>query len=325
MTRISLALAKEDWARELRSRNWQAAKISVAMFDYEPSRHGKISYFPSPGWPTIAGQDGCADLEEWNQLKAKILRQGNRYSSLGRGRGGSAKAPPPLVCAPMTVTRETIVQTIQSVMRSVHPQVVTQEQILRSAFISHLPYDLARGIGTPYSAIHLERPTPSLYQHTGEKPSRARFDVGIGGLHSNAEIRGAIELKAGLASFDNLQRKGELTTMEPDEIGTKRKRKEPISIDLLKLLDPGIPNAAFRISWIALGKLGRAESADVQKSAGKIVEYSSGSRGMDKPSMHLDSATGWLVFGWAASKIELHLAWYRPSSGDATRYAPVWS
>ena len=83
-----------------------------------------------------------------------------------------------------------------------------------SAFIAHLPPDVARQIGTPSSSVHPERATPGLYQQTGTRQLRARFDLAFGHMEDNAGITGVIEIKAGNASFDNLKRKGEIVTAE---------------------------------------------------------------------------------------------------------------
>jgi hypothetical protein len=94
-----------------------------------------------------------------------------------------------------------VFDTISNVMKAVHPCIVTQEQILRSAFIAHLPQNIARQIGTPSSSVHPERPTPGLYQQTGSRKLRARFDLAFGHVENNDGITGVIEIRAGNASF----------------------------------------------------------------------------------------------------------------------------
>ncbi|MBI2816312.1 MAG: hypothetical protein HYX72_05200 [Acidobacteria bacterium] len=210
-------------------------------------------------------------------------------------------------------------------MEHTHPLVVTQEQILRASFIAHLPSPISRAIGTPDSAVHLERPTPSLYQHTGEKPSRARFDLGFGEVDATDGITGVIELKAGLASFDNLERKGELITLDPADPVHPRKRKEPISIDILKLLDPKLPFGAFRISWIALGRIGQATPETIRSQGAKIVEYGAVRRGMTAPRIEIERTTGWLQFHWDHTGVVLELAWYRPQHADPSKFEAIWA
>jgi len=83
MERISLAEARDDWDRELRTRRWHNSKLRFAMFDYDASKHGSISYHPAPAWPTIADSSGFARVSEFERVKQSLLEQGKRFSILG--------------------------------------------------------------------------------------------------------------------------------------------------------------------------------------------------------------------------------------------------
>src|SRR5271157_1099595 len=148
MDRISRAEAQLDWDRELKRRKWDRAKIRFAMFDYDRRLHGAISYAPAPAWQKIAVGDS-ADRIAYEAVKRSLLKQGERFSKLGAASGGSlTSTAPSLVRVPCELPSGTVFDSISSVMKIVHPRVVTQEQILRSAFIAHLPPDVARQIGT---------------------------------------------------------------------------------------------------------------------------------------------------------------------------------
>jgi hypothetical protein len=325
MGRISLAEAREDWDRELRARRWHNAKLRLAMFDYNAVEHGSISYHPAPAWPTIADAAGFAKVSDFERLKHILFAQGKRYSSLGSTSATHPSAAIKLTRQPLVFSSTAVRKTIAAVMDDTHPLVVTQEQILRAAFIARLPSPISLAIGTPNSPIHLERPTPSLYQHTGMKPSRARFDIGFGDGDVPDGITGVIELKAGLASFDSLDRKGELVTADPESAAHKGKRGEPIRVDIQKLLDPKLPSGAFRISWIALGRIGRANSEEVKERAQRIVEHGANRRGLTTPSVSINLSTGWLQFLWKGTGVILELAWFRPCSTDPSKYAAIWA
>jgi hypothetical protein len=325
MGRISLSEAREDWDRELRARRWHKAKLRLAMFDYIAAEHGPISYHPAPAWPTIADAAGFAKTSDFERLKEILFAQGNRYSSLGSASSTHPSAAIKVTRQPLAFSSTAVRKTIEAVMDDIHPLVVTQEQILRAAFIARLPSPISLAIGTPNSPIHLERPTPSLYQHTGRKPSRARFDIGFGDGEIPDGITGVIELKAGLASFDSLDRKGELITADPESPAHKGKRGEPISVDIQKLLDPKLPLGAFRISWITLGRIGRANPEEIKERAQRMVEHGANQRGLTKPSVSIKLPTGWLQFLWKATGVVLELAWYCPCSTNPSKYAVIWA
>jgi hypothetical protein len=69
---------------------------------------------------------------------------------------------PSLVPKPAPINWADIVAVVQKVMSTVHPLAVTQQQILRAAFFTQLSHELAIRIGTGMSAVHPERPTPTV-------------------------------------------------------------------------------------------------------------------------------------------------------------------
>jgi hypothetical protein len=116
-------------------------------------------------------------------LQAAILLRGERFSNLGRTQTRRAAISPPLLWAPAPLMCSEVQLAIQMVMKTIHPAVVRQEQILRCAFIARLSQETGQTIGTLSANIHPEMPTPSnIYQRKGRKKRRARMDLGFGHL-----------------------------------------------------------------------------------------------------------------------------------------------
>jgi hypothetical protein len=276
MARISQQEARRRWEDQIRLRNWTERKVRLVMFDYHPDKHGRTAYKPAPGWPTIAADDDTAELEEYIQLEARLLEQGEPFSQRGSRRHG----PPMPVPAfePLPIIEEQVVSVIAGVMSVVQPCAVTQEQILRAAFFARLPQELAAQIGTVRSGVHPERPTPSSdYSFTGKRKAgmRARYDLGFGDPVDSAGITGVGELKAGNGSFDRLRAFGRLVDEngDPPTVPTQeKKREEPLIVDFLKLLDPKLPQGSFRISWIALGRRGFTTAAEIRERRPAILK-----------------------------------------------------
>lgn len=325
MARITRAEATQRWDQALRARGWQSSKLALVMFDYDAHMHGRTIYHPAPAWCTIAGPDDTADLDEYERLQNRLLKQGEPYSRRGAAAHGGAVVPQ-MVAAPVPVTRTEIVSTIQRVMSIVHPLAVTQEQILRAGFFAQLPRELGDSIGTASSAVHPERPTPSdNYQNTGTREGgmRARYDLGFGHPIKSVGIVGVSELKAGPATFDRLDyREAVETAFRASE---PKKREEPLRTDLFKLLDPKLPEKSFRISWIALGKRGRATAGEICQRAKRIVQAVAEDRNLSGGTYAVDLATGWLVCTWTHPRqARLELAWYQPKVDNSSAYEPVF-
>ena len=336
MARITRAEATQRWDDALRVRGWLGRRLRLVMFDYDADMHAPTDYHPAPAWSKIAGPDDAADLDEYERLQDGLLQQGERYSRMGAVARGGAVVPP-LVAAPVPVTRTEIVSTMQRVMSIVHPLAVTQEQILRAAFFAQLPRELGDSIGTSSSAIHPERPTPSdNYRNTGTREGgmRARYDLGFGHPIESAGIVGVSELKAGSGTFDRLDVLSRLTEEQDDyreagetasRIAQPKKREEPLCTDLFKLLDPKLPEQSFRISWIALGKRGRATERVIRQRAIRIVQAVAKDRNLSGETYAVDPATGWLMCMWTHPRqARLDLAWYQPKVDNPSAYEPVF-
>lgn len=138
------------------------------MFDYDPAVDRRTQYAPAPAWPTIVAADGTADRIAYETLKCRLLAQGDPFSAKG-GRSGQSFIRTPQLFEPIAIDRDVVALTISEVMSEVCPAAVTQEQILRAAFVTRLPPEHRQAIGTLRSAAHPERATPSLYRHTAQE------------------------------------------------------------------------------------------------------------------------------------------------------------
>lgn len=331
MARLTEQECRQRWDEAVRTRGWHKRKLRLMMFDYRPAEHGRTLYHPSPAWPTIADDDNTADAEDYGRIEQNLLAQGEPHSR----RGAAAHADrvgPGLIADPVPVRRTEIVAAIEAVMRNVHALAVTQEQILRAAFFAQMPREQGAAIATAKSAVHPERPTPSSdYLFTGVRGfgMRARYDLGFGHPTESVGIIGVAELKGGLATFDRLRtmsRCGEERAADAQSpTGQNDKLEEPLLLDLLKLLDPKLPEGAFRISWIACGKRGRSTTADICDRAMRIVEHVAKRRNLNDPSFNVDPVTGWLVCTWPQLNVQLELAWYRPAADNPEKFEPVFA
>jgi hypothetical protein len=289
---------------------------------YRRDRHGRTAYKPAPGWPTIAAGDDTAELEEYLRLQARLFEQGEPFSQRGSRRHGPPTLRPSFV--PLPVAEEQVVSVIADVMSVVQPCAVTQEQILRAAFFARLPQELAAAIGTVRSGVHPERPTPSSdYRYTGKRKTgmRGRYDLGFGHPVDSKGITAVAELKAGSGSFDHLRSFGRLVD-ESGEPTEEKKRQEPLIIDILKLLDPNLPQGSIRISWIALGKRGVTTAAEIRERAERVIGLAAWRRNLQPATFKADAETGWLTCEWAEAQVTLRLAWYRPDESGS--FEPVF-
>lgn len=322
MDKITEAEARNDWSAELQRRGWESSKLARIMFLYDPDVDGRTRYAPAPAWRTVAATDGTADRNAYETLKRRLLAQGEPFSARGSRSGASLNRPLNLF-EPIPIDREVVVLTIAKVMSEVCPAAVTQEQILRAAFVTRLPSEYAQSIGTSRSAVHLERATPSLYRHTGMTDSRARFDLGFGSVQDDSHIAGVVELKASSASYDRVRRPADICRTDTFENGTTRRRGEPLSVDFLKLLDPKLPTEAFRISWIALTGLGSMNPSSTLADAEAILCHAAARRGLSEPEWRCDS-NGWMAAYWPLPGITLELAWYK-CEASGCRFTALWS
>jgi hypothetical protein len=314
------------------ARGWQKRKIAEIMFNYDPRVHKRTHYHPAPAWPTIVSADGAADLDQYEKLQSQLLQQGEANSS--RVAGSSVAVNCKLVHTPTPTTRTEIASTIQKVMAMLHPQVVTQEQIIRAAFVAQLPSEHRNLIGTLSSAIHPERRTPSnKYSNTGKRLMCARYDLGFGHPIDSLGITGVVEMKAALATFDGLSSQSFFTSegqhdlFDCDEVPlpSPPRKPEPLGIDLFKLLDPKLPGESFRISWIALGKRGRTTGEEIRQQARRIITGVASKRNLSCGVDTIDHESRWLVFTWNQPRlVRLELAWYQPSVCDSSKYETVF-
>ena len=331
MTRLTEAEGRQRWDEAVRTRGWQKSKLRLVMFDYRPTEHGPTRYRPAPAWPTIADGDNTANVEDYARIERSLLAQGEPHSRRGAAaHGGSLGVQ--LVANPIPTCRSEIVATIERVMDKVHPLAITQEQILRAAFFAHLTRELGQAIGTAEAAVHPERPTPSCdYVFTGTRGvgMRARYDLGFGHPSESVGITGVAELKGGLGTFDRLETLSRFDEQSAADLetaaGKSNKLEEPLLLDLLKLLDPKLPEEAFRISWIVSGKRGRSTAAEIRDRATRIVERVAKQRNQSGATFRVDPATGWLVCTWPPPKLQLELAWYRQAADNPEKFEPVFA
>ncbi len=318
MSLISEAEARKLWQDALEKKCWHERKIRFVMFDWRPEM-GKISYRPAPAWPTVANGENKADRATFLNLVERILRQGDRFSSLGSVPRVGIR--PEIELAPHPIDEQTIRQAILETMNAIQPGAVNQEQILRSALVSHLPTQFREAIGTRFSAFHPELPTPSdTYTRTGDRQMRARYDIGFGHPRQAAAIVGVMELKAIKGSVAALIRSYRVD--ESSENGDV----EPVDRDFLrddleKLLDPRLPGSTLRVSWLGAGSRSRLTtskiSESVQRTLVRLVRA--------EARQELDHQTGWLKWAWVNPDIVLHLAWYHPHAAESDAFESVWS
>jgi hypothetical protein len=123
-----------------------------------------------------------------------------------------------------------------------------------------------------------------------------------------------------------LKRKGEIVTLKEEETdGENSQRSEELRGDIDKLLDPGIPSSAFRISWIALGRCGRSTPQEIANRAKVILDHCAKIRGLPAPEINPGEVRGWMQADWAQAGVNIQLAWYRPMAPALSQYECVWS
>jgi hypothetical protein len=301
MGKMSLDQAHEHWFEAMRQNGWtgKATKLARVMFStVKKNRYAEHT----PVWDTLQkdGQDRV-DSDEFAALVADLVTKGLRGAS-----------PPPLL-SPILVTPAEIEAAICSVADTVNPRCVRQEQILRSALVARLPDHLRLRIGSPTSAVHAERTTPSNHYKISGKTDRtmfARYDLGFGALDENKGIVGLVELKS-VRSF-------------------KAKLPKGMIEDFRKLLDPDLPNSVLRISMTVATNHERESANLAAKRADRFLadlEEQAGPRGRSNLGTRTArvARNGWREVSWSRG-VNLLLAWYQPASADAPdSMASIWT
>src|SRR4051812_15055311 len=100
--------AKRRWDQAVRDRRWQSRKVALAMFDYNPDVHGRMTYRPAPAWPTIADSDDNANIDDYERVHARLLEQADLHSKKGSAARCGVLSPQ-LIATPMAVTRGIVV------------------------------------------------------------------------------------------------------------------------------------------------------------------------------------------------------------------------
>lgn len=298
---LPIGEARQLWVHAIRKKGWEGKKLARVMFE-DAATVGSTRYRPAPpAWRTVADPSNpdMGSRGKFGELVADLLAQGGKKSREGvQGRVVPA--------APLPISEDDVVQMIQDIAREVHTGHVPHEQVLRAVFMARLPTAYAHAIGTPKSAVHAERKTPSTYRVKAKQRSvKARYDLGFGHPTRDDEISGVVELKV-LDSLDELL---------PIDGGLLQ--------DFLKLLDGGLPPASFRISW-ALSKRRASEDAlpRVLTQFDAVLKIVESTRILTGRKIEVDPATGWLDVCWADGP-RLRIAWYEPAGSDASHFAAL--
>ena len=299
--------------------DWQGSVLDSVMFDWPTGK--KTRYHPNPpAFLSIADEHGNVDEQEYLDLQNALIQLGDERSRLGRRRHSGESPSIAVLFAPAPISREDVQGTMRAVMASVHPEVVRQEQIMRCAFIAHLPEEVRRRIGTLSASIHPELPTPSKeYQRKGDRTMRARIDLGFGHPTLCDQIAGVLELKR-LTAFSEIWFKKQLEKLADTRAGLMF---SGLAGDFQKLLDPKLPEAAFRFSWVVTKKRGPMTPNDVSAWAHRLVEPVE--RRLALTGFHdgYDELMQCRRWTWR-SGAAVNLAWYWPKAGAPAEFEPVW-
>ncbi len=319
MSRLNISKARDLWRDAIAEKGWQASTLEKVMFDWQ--RGKPTRYHPNPpAFYSIADELDTVDEEEYLELQAELIRRGERFSDLGRARTSRVSPVPPLCLRPAPVRPKEIQEAIGAVMAIVHPAVVRQEQIMRCAFIAHLPEAIRKAIGTLSANLHPEIPTASKeYQRKGSMKRRARIDLGFGHPTKCEEVVGVVELKA-MTSFNEMwfQRQLEKMKTTPQAL-----MFSGIAGDFQKLLDVKLPRDAFRYSWVVTKKRGTARPDQIARWAQSLLRPVEQRLSLQGFQQDCDSAAHWLRWSWQKGP-SLHLAWYWPKREDSEHFEPVW-
>jgi hypothetical protein len=300
MPRITEAEARTLWREALRSRDWERRTIAAVMFDWPSPEEPTLYHESPPVWKTLADARNEADRETYLRQQERLLQHAERIS---QRRGGGGVVLPDY--QPIEITRETIIDTLQGAVRTLHPAAARHEQVLRAKFVSQLPPEQAQAIATLTGAVHPERITPSDdYRRTGTRDMHARYDLGFGHPIEDSGIVGAIELKDA-DSFD-------------------QKLDADLEVDFGKLLDPRLPPAALRISWMVARRRGRTSPDSLIEKAEALLAPAETKRRLQGRRAEVDQASGWLGWRWGDSGVQILLAWYQPREDDPSKCELVW-
>jgi hypothetical protein len=162
---------------------------------------------------------------------------------------------------------------------------------------------LQRCIGTSSAAVHPERPTASdIYQRKGKTTMRARIDLGFGHRTDNHGIVGAVELKA-LRSFDVSWFRNETLKVATTP---RNVMFSGLAGDFQKVLDPQIPDEAFRCSWAVTRQRAGESSDEISNLAAALLLPVEQRLSLEHTARTVDVNTGWLRFEWEKG-MSLHL------------------
>jgi hypothetical protein len=318
MPRLDIVTAREMWGKVIGQKKWQGSVLEKVMFDWpkgEPTRY----HDAAPAFYSIADESDTVDEQEYLKLQAELIRRGEYRSNLGRKRH-SANPTPTADFKPSAIAIADIVRTMETVMRTVHPVVVRQEQILRCALIAHLPESIRQAIGTNRANVHPEMPTPSKeYQRKGSRKLRARIDVGFGHPTACDAVVAVLELKA-LTSFNDAWFKSQADKLNSTPPGLMF---SGLAGDFEKLLDPKLPTNVFRCSWAVTKRRASANTEHIASWAQLLLKPVEQRLALTGFKQDYDPSTQWLRWRWAEGPTLL-LAWYWPKE-DAQEFESVWS
>jgi hypothetical protein len=319
MARKSESWARDLWGAAMAEHDWRGSVLEKVMFDW-PSGKRSLYHPKPPAFLFIADQHGTVEEREYLDLQNALVQLGDERSRLGR-RQHSADSPTiGIPFAPAPISQTDVEDTIRAVMASVHPVVVRQEQIMRCAFIAHLPEEIRRDIGTLSANLHPELPTPSKeYQRKGSRTMRARIDLGFGHPTSCEQVAGVLELKA-LTLFREIWFRKQLEKLDSTPPGMMF---SGLAGDFQKLLDPKLPNNAFRFSWVVTKKRGHSTPDQVANWARRLLEPVERRLALAGFHQSYDYSMNCLRWCWG-NGTALHLAWYWPKTQDPAQFEPVW-
>jgi len=291
------------------------------MFDWPSGKPTR--YFPNPpAFYSISDELDTVDEEQYLELQDELIRRGEQRSDLGRIRNNlqTPAAAQAIAFDPSPVTRDDIREAMKTVMGTVHPLVVRQEQILRCALIAHLPEGVRNSIGTLRANLHPEIPTASKeYQRKGSTKRRARMDVGFGHPTICEQTIGVLELKA-LTSFNGTWFKQQLENLNATPAGLMF---SGLAGDFQKLLDPKLPRSTFRCSWAVTKKRSGAKPEQIAEWARALLGPVEQRLSLSGGEQEFDSAMHWLQWKWKDG-CAVNLAWYWPKQENPEQFEPVW-
>jgi hypothetical protein len=294
-------ITKEDarlrWDAAMQRNGWERSVLQTVMFDSDRPTDYCVQ---APAWTQVAlpTDPTRADRRRYLDLEERLIAQGRRRSGAIRE----------ILLEPYDIDEAMVATTIEAVSAVLDPACVTHEQVLRAAFIAHLPPHLAKSIGTIHAAVHLERQTPSReYRVTGDREMVARYDLGFGNPAGGLGILGVAELKI-VGSLDAQLSSG-------------------VKGDLRKLLDRDLAArvpGAFRISWLMARRRAGGDANRLAREGCErllsAVESELHRTGRGVPSV---DARGWLSWRWDDG-VRVQLAWYEPTQMDPASLGPVF-